>query len=231
MSVLKFRLTNNQLKIIALLSMLLDHTGKILLPQHSFLMILGRISFPIFAFMIAEGCTYTKNRTKYLLTILCLAIICQIGFFVTSGSLYMNILITFTLSILTVYSIDLFLKNKNFSSSLLLISELLTVFFLCFFLKNILNGTDFKIDYGFLGVMLPVVIYYTPKKSWKIICTAVILSVMAITSYKLKWFALLAIPFLALYNGTRGKTNLKYLFYIFYPAHFIVLYLIKMLIY
>ncbi|MBR6552622.1 MAG: hypothetical protein IKT89_07260, partial [Clostridia bacterium] len=65
----KFGLTNNQLKIIAMFSMLLDHIGKVLLPQYPILQIIGRLAFPIFAFMIAEGCFYTKNKTRYFLTI------------------------------------------------------------------------------------------------------------------------------------------------------------------
>ncbi len=213
-----------------MVTMLLDHMSKFLLPQYSFLVIIGRISFPIFAYMIAEGCTHTKNRSKYLLSILCLSMICQIGFWVVSASLYMNILVTFALSVITIYSIDFFVKKKNFSSAVLLILELYTVIFLCFFLKDIISSTDFKIDYGFLGVMLPVAVYYLPKKSWKIICTAVILCFMAITSYNLKLYALLSIPFLAVYNGKRGKANLKYLFYIFYPTHFVIIYGIEMLL-
>ena len=51
----KFGLTNNQLKIIAMVSMLFDHVGKELLPQYTVLQIIGRLAFPIFAYMIAEG--------------------------------------------------------------------------------------------------------------------------------------------------------------------------------
>ncbi len=228
----KFKiLSNNQLKIIAMVTMLLDHAGKILFPQSSILMILGRISFPIFAYMIAEGCTYTKNRSRYLLTLLFMAIAFQTVYFIVLDSWYLNILFTFTLSITTIYCIDLVLKNKSVRNALLMLLELCAVVFICIFLKPLLlSDTDFKIDYGFLGVMLPVAIYFTPKKTGKIIVTAVILCIMALISFKLKWFALLSIPFLALYNGKRGKANLKYMFYIFYPAHFVVLYGIKILL-
>ena len=62
----KFGLTNNQLKIIAMVSMALDHIGLLFFPDVMLFRALGRIAFPIFAYMIAEGCRYTKNRAKYL---------------------------------------------------------------------------------------------------------------------------------------------------------------------
>ena len=63
----KLSLTNNQLKIIAVISMLLDHVGKELFPQYTILQIFGRVAFPIFSFMIAEGCLYTRDKKKYFL--------------------------------------------------------------------------------------------------------------------------------------------------------------------
>ena len=59
-------ISGNQLKIIALVAMTWDHMGKQLFPQIGWLQIVGRLAFPIFAYMIAEGCAYTKNRKKYL---------------------------------------------------------------------------------------------------------------------------------------------------------------------
>ena len=164
MSSLNLSFNNNQLKIVAMVTMLLDHIGRYLFSQYVIFRIIGRISFPIFAYMIAEGCIHTKNRAKYLTGLFVLAVICQVGFFIVSGSLYMNILLTFSLSVLTIYTADFFLKRKNFSSLLVLIFEFFVVVFICVFLGKILSGTDFKIDYGLLGGMLPVAIYYTPKK-------------------------------------------------------------------
>ena len=54
-------LTNNQLKLIALVTMTLDHIGVVLFPQAQWLRIVGRLAFPIFAYMIAEGCRHTAN--------------------------------------------------------------------------------------------------------------------------------------------------------------------------
>ena len=67
-------LSGNQLKIIALVAMTCDHVGKELLPAYEFLQIMGRLAFPIFAYMIAEGCRYTRNRKKHLLQVASLAL-------------------------------------------------------------------------------------------------------------------------------------------------------------
>ena len=62
---MKFKgLTNNQLKIIAMITMLIDHIGIVLFPQIKIFRIIGRFAFPIFAYMLAEGCTNTKNKKK-----------------------------------------------------------------------------------------------------------------------------------------------------------------------
>ena len=64
MSKFKFSLNNNQLKIIAMISMVLDHVGLVFFSDFEIFRILGRLAFPIYAYMIAEGCTHTKNRKR-----------------------------------------------------------------------------------------------------------------------------------------------------------------------
>lgn len=227
---LKEGLNNNRLKLIAMLTMLLDHAGRQLFPEADILTIIGRIAFPVFSYMIAEGCTYTKNKKKYLLIIAGMALGCQCVYFFTSGSLYMNVLITFVLSILCIYTGDFFRKNKNLTSAMLTAFMFFAVFFLCIILPRLVPETDFTIDYGFFGVFLPVGVYFAPKKKHKLIVTSVFLTLIALSMNPEQWFAFLALPLLMLYNGERGKMRLKYLFYIFYPAHLAVIYLISLLI-
>ncbi len=76
-------LNGNTLKFIACITMLIDHVGLILFPQFAIFRILGRISFPLFAFMIAEGCRYTKNKLKHFLMIFGLGILCQLAYVAT----------------------------------------------------------------------------------------------------------------------------------------------------
>ena len=74
----RFSLTGNQLKILAMIAMTCDHVGLQLFPQWTFLRIIGRLALPIYAYMIAEGCRYTRDRRKYLLRMVSLAALCQI---------------------------------------------------------------------------------------------------------------------------------------------------------
>ena len=67
-------LTGNQLKLFALLAMTCDHIGVQLFPRLLILRIIGRLALPIFAYMIAQGCRYTKNKKKYLMTIAAVAV-------------------------------------------------------------------------------------------------------------------------------------------------------------
>jgi hypothetical protein len=104
-----------------------------------------------------------------------------------------------------------------------------------FVLPSFLKDTDFDIDYGIWGILLPVIVYFMPSHVWKVGCASLLLIARGlyytiIVPIALQWWSLLAIPFLALYNGKRGKTKMKYMFYIFYPLHLVILYGIAMLI-
>lgn len=219
-------LSNNQLKIIAMLTMLVDHIGVILYPDIDALRYIGRIAMPIFAFMIAEGVTHTKDRIRYLLMIFALGIGCQIAYLVAEQSLYQNILITFSLSIILIYSIDNFAHDKSIVNAISVILAVFFVAFLCIGMPKI--NSDFYIDYGLFGVILPVVIYFVKGKWHKLLFATIMLLPIVLELGDFQIYSLNAIPLLALYNGQRGKLRLKYMFYIFYPLHLGILYLISM---
>lgn len=224
-------LSGNQLKLLALVTMTLDHIGVALLPSCTVLRLVGRLAFPIFAWMIAEGCAYTRNRKRYLLQMAVLALVCQSAYFFAMGSLYMCVLVTFTLSIGLIYLLD---YAKQVPSPLRLAIPLLgflAVWFLSELLPELLSGTDFRIDYRLPGILLPVLIYLGRTKWEKLILATAGLVWLALSfpGYQ-QWFGLLALIPLALYNGNRGKWKLKYLFYIYYPAHLLVIQLIDILI-
>ena len=120
-----FGLSNNVLKIIAMVSMFIDHFGLQIFPHIKIFKIIGRLALPLFAYMIAEGCFYTKNRTRYLLLISALGLLCQMVFYLAMGSLYQGILITFSLSILTIYCIDALLESKDWKKILLFILKMI----------------------------------------------------------------------------------------------------------
>ena len=227
----KFGLTNNQLKIIAMLAMLSDHIGKVLLPQYQILQIIGRLAFPIFAFMIAEGCFYTKNKVRYFSTVFLLGVGCQAVYIIWEKSLYMNILLTFSLSIILIFSLENYKNTKEKRNKILMFFPIITVLLIAVMLPVILIDQGFIIDYGIFGVLLPVAIFYAPDKLRKLIYTAGILILLTLDlGGGIQWWSLLAIPLLALYNQKRGKYNIKPLFYIFYPAHLVVIYFISLVL-
>ncbi len=224
-----FGLSGNQLKIIAMLAMLADHIGLCLLPELKILRVVGRLAFPIFAYMIAEGCRYTRHRGIYLARLATLAAGCQVVYTVFGGGWHLNILITFSMAIATIFAIDGYIKQRNLRSLLVMIAVLAGLVFVEGVAPVLFAEQGFHPDYGALGVMLPMVIYFARNKWEKLLLAAVILLAMAWGSGGVQWFSLLALPLLLCYHGKKGKMKLKYMFYIFYPAHLAVIYLIQYL--
>ena len=218
-------LTGNQLKLIALVSMTCDHVGVQLFPKVLLLRIIGRLALPIFAYMIAEGCRYTRDRKKYLLRMASLAAVCQVVYFFAMKSLYQCILITFSLSVILIWLIDLAEQEKTAGARIRLFGAVAVVFFLCVVLPDLLPHTDYEIDYGLPGVLLPVLIYGGGTKG--------LLFGSALTALKyggVQWIAFLTVPLLLAYNGQRGKANIGKLFYWYYPLHLVAIYGIGLLI-
>ncbi len=230
-------LDKNTLKIIAAVSMLIDHVGVVLLLDVDLLRIIGRIAFPIYAYMIAEGCVYTKNRLRYFLSVFLLGAACQIVYSIYDGSAYMGILITFSLSILVVYAMQ-YMKNallenegsrmKRCVATVVFVFAIVGVYFL---------NEVVQIDYGFWGCMAPAFasLFRKPRSStsafWEkidqrmlhVLMLGICLVIISCVSGGIQMYSLFAIPLLMLYSGKRGKSKMKLFFYIFYPAHLIVL--------
>lgn len=220
----------NILKIIAMVAMTIDHMGFLLFPEKGWMRIVGRIAFPIFSYFIAEGCRYTKNRRKYLAQIGLLGIGMQVVLFLVDGSLYQSVFISFTLSILLIYAIDKAKKEKQWKNWFFVIVCFLSILFLCLGLPKILVQTDYDIDYNIVGILLPVACYFTKEKKKRILVFALGLIALSAFYGGIQWFCLLAVPLLGMYNGQRGKIALKRFFYLYYPAHMCVIYLIDILL-
>ena len=101
------------LKLLAAFSMLLDHAGLLFFPSEMGFRIAGRLTFPIFAFMIAEGYKYTRSRWRYWGMIAALAAVCQIVYFVAAGDTYLSVLVTFSLAIPVVWVLQELQKKKT----------------------------------------------------------------------------------------------------------------------
>lgn len=215
-------LSGNQLKILAVIFMTIDHVGLHLFPGIQIFRILGRLAFPIFAFTFAEGCKYTKNRARHFIVLFLFAVLCQAVYSYAMNSLYQNILVTLTLSASVIYSFDFAKRTRNFLGYILALAVLLGVFYICNILPSTI-GRGFAIDYGFYGVLLPVLSYLGKTKQEKIFLLSMGLLLLAPTLGTRQLFSLLAVPIIALYNGTRGKCRMKNFFYIYYPLHLVII--------
>lgn len=218
-------LTGNQLKIIAMIAMTCDHVGVQLFPQFLWLRIIGRLAMPIYAYMIAEGCRHTRNRIKYFLRLFGMGALCQIVYFAAMGSLYMCILITFSLSVIMIGLMDAVEQKKDTWNWVKLLAGTVGVFFLCTVLPDLLPHTDYEIDYGLPGVLLPVLIYGAGTRG-----LLIGLMLVALEYGGSQWLAFLSVPLLLAYNGQRGKANMGRLFYWYYPIHMVVIYGLSLLL-
>lgn len=237
-------LSGNALKVIAAVSMAVDHIGYLILPQITILRIIGRFAFPIFAFMIAQGCRYTKNKKRYLATISVLAAVCQIVYYIADKSLYMCVLVTFSLSIVMIYALQYF-KKMVLSPESTGIQRLFAAFVFVLSVTSVyILNRIFIIDYGFWGCMVPVfAALFQPVGAKESECEKKLnhnwlhvltlsggLILLAAERGGVQPFSLLAVPLLLLYSGKRGRLNMKYFFYIFYPLHLVIIQGIAMLI-
>lgn len=237
-------MTGNQLKILALITMTIDHVGVEILPQYPILRIIGRLTYPIFAYMIAEGCFYTRSKPRYLGGIFLLGLACQVGFFVATASLEQSILTSFVLAIVTIYAMDLADRRRDPLGLLAVAGALALDAFVALVLPVLLLGTDFSVDYGFWGILLPA-FCYMPRIFFKnaldkrrlhlMLAFATLGIVLVCTSMNtwlggIQWYSILAIVPLACYDGKRGTWRLKYLFYVYYPLHLVVIWIIAQLL-
>lgn len=227
---MKFKgLNGNALKIIAAITMFIDHVGMILFPQEKIFRMIGRIAFPIFAFFIAEGCRYTRNKKKYLGLILCLGSIFQAVFTLATKQTMLNIFLTFSLSIILVYFLQWFkkeLQTEKLWGKAVSGSSFFIVLILVYLFTN-----KFTVDYGFFGVMIPVLVSVFDGLWGRKIAFAISIVLLAFSMHTpTQSFCLLAVPILFLYMGKKGTIKMKYFFYIFYPLHLCILFLLDMIL-
>ena len=220
-------LNSNMLKLIAAVTMTVDHVGYILFPHLTVLRIIGRIAFPIFAYMISEGCFYTKHKKRYLGEMLIIGAICQVVTYIADHSFYMCIMITFALSVSIIFSIQWARTKKNTAAWLLPLGLIIGAYIASVTIPGIVGEEVFAIDYGFTGIMIPVFVFLVKGKWLKLLVMAGgLFALYLVFQYVQMWSMLALIP-LALYNGKRGKLRIGQFFYIYYPLHLGVLWGIK----
>lgn len=221
------------LKLIAICTMLIDHMGYTLFPGVMWLRCVGRVAFPIFCFLIAEGCVYTHDRKKYALRLLVFALLSEIPYnLMNSGMIWdpydQNVLWTLLLGALVCWLMDWALKKCTPLSFMLTGAVMLAAYWLL----EIGNT-----DYGGWGMLLVAAFYGVHRAPSgavvKMIAQAfglAFFSIGVMGGYlSIELWSLAALVPIWLYNGQRGFSNkaVQYGFYAFYPVHILILSLIS----
>lgn len=240
----KIETTSASLHIMAMLFMLCDHLWGTIVPGNDWLTCIGRIAFPIFAFMIVEGYFCTGNLKKYVLRILVFALISEIPFNLAMGSsllypIHQNVLWTFIIAIGLIYLNEKVKEKKIFARILVGASTVLLGYVL---------GLVTMVDFYHAGVLTVLVFYFFRKKKWwscigQLLCLWYInIEMLGGFGYEFSVFgetvfftrqglALLALIPIWLYRGKKGYNSkaFKYFNYAFYPLHLLILGIIKVM--
>lgn len=217
-----FKFTNFDLKIIALLSMIIDHIGVFLFPNIVILRFIGRLAFIIYAFLISQGYAHTRNVYKYLLRLGILALISQLPDIFGIVEYPGNIFILFIISILFLMNID---------------SELPLVY-KCFYGISLIALLIYvPIDYGIFGFLVVILSsFYTRglSKYWysSLLFVLIVGAIYFELIGKFEIFGILALIPILNYNqklGYHSKLS-SFCFYISYPAHIAIIFGLSVLI-
>ena len=241
----KIETTSASLHIMAMVLMLCDHLWGTIVPGNDWLTCIGRISFPIFAFMIVEGYFHTKNLKKYVYRLLIFAILSEIPFNLAMGSnifypMHQNVLWSFLISIGLIH------WNERAKASCKLWKQIVTgcVTIILGYVIGLLTMVDFY----HAGILTVLVFYFFRQKKWWSYLGQFLglwyinMELLGGFGYEIQLFgkdyfllrqgfALLALVPIWLYRGRQGYHSkaFQYICYAFYPIHLLILGLIKIL--
>lgn len=243
---LKLNKDTHLLKLIAMIAMITDHLGAVVFPQYRFLRIIGRLAFPLYAYCLVAGCIYTKDILRYIERIALLFLVSQPLYVIAlnhaPSSMYSvsfaaspvraalrfylesfrdpSILLTLLVGLVLLWSI----RDRKF-----IITACVVVFL--YFTHNML-------DYGWKGIVLMLLLYLfsaRPVLSMPLVAAFMIwwgmqgysYSFMGI-SFSIQMFAIFALPLIYIPTNSHIKLP-KLVFYLFYPAHLLLVWGAKIL--
>ena len=240
----KFETTSASLHILAMCFMLCDHLWATIVPGNAWLTCVGRLAFPIFAFLIVEGYFHTRSLKKYALRLLVFAVISEIPFnLMVGGGLFypfhQNVIWTFLIALgLIHWNEKVKQRGRGVRITVACVSVLL----------GAIMGVITFVDYLHTGILMVMVFYFFRERNWvsrvmQLLCLAVInLELLGGLGYDVslfgaefffpqQGFALLALIPIWLYRGNPGLRSpvLKWTNYLFYPVHMLILWLLMLL--
>lgn len=223
-------LSGSTLKIIAMIAMLLDHIGAAVLARviigtgnmevyDSYMVLrkIGRIAFPIFCFLLVEGFVYTSDKKKYAVRLGLFALLSEIPFDLAFqskavGFEHQNVFFTLLLGFFGMAFYEYFEKKYVIRNIQVILMQMISVG-ACMGIAEL-----FQTDYGAVGVSCILLLYFFRGKKYYPVMAGWVL-------FLSNWTAIFGFLITLFYNGKRGL-SLKYVFYLFYPVHLMILYAI-----
>lgn len=205
-----------QLKCVAIVTMLIDHVGAIFFPEYLIFRYIGRIAFPIFCFLLVEGFFHTRDIRKYMFRLGVFALISEIPYDLAFRGVALefekqNVFFTLFIGVALMYALE-----QCSEWPVKIVEVLLAMWF------AVLLCTD----YSFKGILLISIYYFFRKYKWLKLGLG---AVWCLLWGEIQRYSILASFLLAAYNGEKGY-SFKYFFYVFYPLHLFVLFVISCLI-
>ena len=238
----KMDLSAAALHILAMAFMLMDHLWATLLPAQEWLTCVGRIAFPIFAFMAVEGYFHTHNLKKYLLRMLIFAVISEVPFDLMYGGtwfypVHQNVIWTLLMGLVGIHLMEIVRKKKS-TFVYILVSAIVVI-------VGGLLGTLSMVDYYGIGVLTVFIFYFFRGRKWWCLLGQMLalywvnVELLGGLMYPIRLFgmefelcqqglALLALLPIWLYRGRQGYHSkpFQYFCYAFYPVHMLVIVLV-----
>lgn len=220
---------NFTLKWIAILCMLIDHIGAVFTPYEiNGFRIIGRLAFPIFCFLLVEGFCHTHNMKQYLLRMAAFVLISELpydvafhGGFSNQGQ---NVFFTLFIGLVVLYCLkSMEEKAEGLPLFITWTVKCLIITAGCF------AAYVLKTDYDVIGILLIVSFYLFRGRFLLLLVSGFMLLSFNFSSFpsiSVEIYAMFSYLFIFLYNGEKGR-SMKYFFYVFYPAHLMILYFIS----
>lgn len=241
----RLELTSMWLHLLAMAFMLCDHLWGTIVPGNDWLTCIGRIAFPLFAFLLVEGYFHTGNLKKYSGRLLLFALLSELPFNLAMGSslfypIHQNVLWSFLIALGLIHWNEKARATGKIGVRLL--TGCITV------VLGAVIGLVTMVDFYHAGILTVLVFYFFRQRKWwcyagQLLCLWYInVELLSGFSYELQLFgqtyffvrqglALLALPLIWLYRGRQGYHSkwLQYGYYAFYPLHLLILGVIKIL--
>lgn len=218
-------ISQERLKLLACMTMLLDHIGAIFFPACLWMRIIGRISFPLYAFLLAEGIHYSRSPAKYGLRLLLVAVMAELPYDLLFFGQFTWAKNSVMVTLLLGFLMGMAMKGQSLWVQLLLVIPFV-------YISDFIRG-----DYGRNGVLMIAIFLVTRKypRLLRLLMQSMLLTALSLhmAGYPARMgipiYAIAAMVPIALYSGKKRSHSkaLQWGFTLFYPAHLILILLIR----